>query len=295
MTENTTDEPIPADTATTEMPPPAPSGAGFIRPKEGRMLAGVCAGIANRWDVDVTLVRIGAVVLSVMTGVGVVAYLATWLLTPSSDHPARVTPDVIRAHRGRRIPALIILVLVGLAALGFSRWMWFGPGDHGWFWFGPPFALLVAVAVAVALTNRATRMVIALFLAVVLAGLAVVGIFGPHFGSHDISISRTSGLDQDYGYAVGQVTVDLTGLKLDQPDHFTRVYLGRGDLTVIVPPTLPVKLDATAGLGSVTAAGHRVSGIDAEQHRLLNDPTTPANVLDLDLHVGAGKVTVESG
>jgi phage shock protein PspC (stress-responsive transcriptional regulator) len=293
MTEKPTDGPT-NETETTEMPQPQPQGAGFIRPKEGRMLAGVCAGIANRWDIDVTLVRIAAVVLTVMTGVGVVAYLAAWLLTPSSDHPARLSPDLVSARRGRRIPALVILVLIGLAVVGLSRWIWVGPGYHGWFWFGPPFALLVAIAVALAIAHRGTRMFLALILLVFLAGLTVVGIFGPHIGSHDISISRTSDLDRDYGYAVGDVTVDLTGLRLDQPNHFTRVYVGRGDLTVIVPPTLPVKLDAYAGLGSVTADGHKVSGIDAEQHRLLNDPTGPAAVLDLDLHVGAGKVTVEA-
>src|SRR5438445_6431949 len=54
-------------------------------------IAGVCAGIADYLETDVTLVRLAWVVLSIVPGGligGVIAYLAAWLIMPASDAPA---------------------------------------------------------------------------------------------------------------------------------------------------------------------------------------------------------------
>jgi phage shock protein PspC (stress-responsive transcriptional regulator) len=62
-------------------------------------IAGVCAGLANYFDVDVVLVRAAWVVFSIVPGAiigGVLAYLAAWLLIPESAEPAP-------AARGRRL------------------------------------------------------------------------------------------------------------------------------------------------------------------------------------------------
>jgi phage shock protein C len=53
-------------------------------PDEGK-IAGVCAGLAAYFDVDVTAVRLAWVILSIIPGVfigGLVAYAAAWILTP---------------------------------------------------------------------------------------------------------------------------------------------------------------------------------------------------------------------
>ena len=45
------------------------------RPRAGRMLAGVCAAIAGYFGLDVTLVRVGYVLLTLFTAFsGVIAY-----------------------------------------------------------------------------------------------------------------------------------------------------------------------------------------------------------------------------
>ena len=57
------------------------------RSATGRV-AGVCSGIAEYLDTDVTLVRLAWVVLSIVPGSiigGVVAYLAAWLVMPDAD------------------------------------------------------------------------------------------------------------------------------------------------------------------------------------------------------------------
>ncbi len=47
-----------------------------------KMLGGVAGGIARYLNVDATLVRIIVAVLALTTGIGLVLYLAAWLLVP---------------------------------------------------------------------------------------------------------------------------------------------------------------------------------------------------------------------
>ena len=47
------------------------------------MIAGVCAGIADYFDLDPTLVRVGYILLSLFTMFsGVIAYFILWLVVP---------------------------------------------------------------------------------------------------------------------------------------------------------------------------------------------------------------------
>jgi phage shock protein C len=60
------------------------------RSATGRV-AGVCSGIAEYMDTDVTLIRLAWVVLSIVPGSivgGVVAYLAAWIIMPDADRLA---------------------------------------------------------------------------------------------------------------------------------------------------------------------------------------------------------------
>ena len=52
-------------------------------------LAGVCGGVARHWNVDPVLVRVGCVLLALSGGIGLVLYVAGWLLIPidGSDKP----------------------------------------------------------------------------------------------------------------------------------------------------------------------------------------------------------------
>lgn len=77
----------------------------LFRKKAAGRLAGVCAGIADYLDTDVTLVRLVWVVLSIVPGGlvgGILAYLAAWLLMPDSIEPATVSSGVRRLTRSKR-------------------------------------------------------------------------------------------------------------------------------------------------------------------------------------------------
>ena len=53
------------------------------RPREGRIIAGVCAGIADRFGVSRFLVRV-LFLLFAFTGAGELAYLIGWVVMPNA-------------------------------------------------------------------------------------------------------------------------------------------------------------------------------------------------------------------
>ncbi len=57
----------------------------FTRSASDKKIAGVCGGLARRFDVDPLWVRIGWVVLTLCSfGIGIVAYLLIWWLADES-------------------------------------------------------------------------------------------------------------------------------------------------------------------------------------------------------------------
>lgn len=47
------------------------------------MIAGVCGGIGEYFDVDPTLIRLGWAILVVL-GVGILAYILAWIIIPEA-------------------------------------------------------------------------------------------------------------------------------------------------------------------------------------------------------------------
>ena len=54
----------------------------LTRPKNNKVIAGVCAGIANYFNIDPVLVRIIWLVLLLFFGIGLFAYLLLWVVMP---------------------------------------------------------------------------------------------------------------------------------------------------------------------------------------------------------------------
>jgi phage shock protein PspC (stress-responsive transcriptional regulator) len=76
--ENTpTPTPTPTTTPTTKPP------FRMRRSRTEKMLGGVCGGLAESLDVDVTLLRIAFVALTVLGGgIGIPLYVAAWIVAP---------------------------------------------------------------------------------------------------------------------------------------------------------------------------------------------------------------------
>lgn len=67
----------------------------LMRTRDGRMLAGVCAGLASYLTLDVTLVRVIWAVVSVITGgAGVLAYLVAWIIIPDEGQNGSIAENV---------------------------------------------------------------------------------------------------------------------------------------------------------------------------------------------------------
>ena len=86
--------------------PPAAASASrgprrLVRNMTDRKLGGVCAGLAEYLEMDVSLVRVLAAVSVIFYGLGVVAYLVAWIVIPEGDPipglPPR--PPSRRLHR----------------------------------------------------------------------------------------------------------------------------------------------------------------------------------------------------
>lgn len=73
------------------------------RPADGK-IGGVCAGLADYFDADVALVRAAWVILSIWPGaivLGVIAYLAAWLIMPRAEEASPVVTVQARLVRSR--------------------------------------------------------------------------------------------------------------------------------------------------------------------------------------------------
>jgi signal transduction histidine kinase len=104
--------------ATTPAPPPR----RLYRRREGHLVAGVAAGLADHLGIDVLLIRIGFVVTVVLGGLGVFLYAAFWVFVPqSTDEPRR---EVVRSSRHQ----LVTFAVLGVAILLAAQLVGFGPG-----------------------------------------------------------------------------------------------------------------------------------------------------------------------
>lgn len=120
--DETAGEQTPRDQAPPDPTPGGPPpGGGFgwptlVRPREGRVIKGVCAGLGRATATDPVLWRVVLAVLAVFGGTGIVLYLVGWLLIPSEGSTGS---HVQRLLRGQRVglPAAIALAGLGVVAV----------------------------------------------------------------------------------------------------------------------------------------------------------------------------------
>lgn len=59
-----------------------PQPRSLTRSRDDRVIAGVCGGLAKYLNLDASVVRIGVAVISLFTGVGLIAYVIAALVVP---------------------------------------------------------------------------------------------------------------------------------------------------------------------------------------------------------------------
>jgi phage shock protein PspC (stress-responsive transcriptional regulator) len=72
------------------------SGKVLVRKRDNRIIAGVCAGVADYIGMDVNLLRVLVAVVTVFTvGTGVLAYIVAWAVIPEEGSKSSVIEDLI--------------------------------------------------------------------------------------------------------------------------------------------------------------------------------------------------------
>lgn len=56
----------------------------LVRPRSGKILAGVCAALASRFGVPKFLVRLGFLIFG-LVGVGEIVYIILWVMIPKDS------------------------------------------------------------------------------------------------------------------------------------------------------------------------------------------------------------------
>ena len=64
----------------------------FYRARSGKKIAGVCAGLAEYFNMDVTLVRVLFVVLCAAGGAACLAYIVLWAVAPVAPESSGSPP-----------------------------------------------------------------------------------------------------------------------------------------------------------------------------------------------------------
>ena len=59
------------------------ASTALSRPRHGRLVAGVCAGLSRRFGVSVTLVRALFVLSLLLPGPQILLYIALWIILPA--------------------------------------------------------------------------------------------------------------------------------------------------------------------------------------------------------------------
>jgi phage shock protein PspC (stress-responsive transcriptional regulator) len=114
------------------------------RPRDGRMVAGVSAGLAEYFGLRPAIYRIAFAALALVGGAGILLYAVAALVIPAEGADESIAEEFLRSHRDQ--PG----VLIGLGVAGVLAVILVSAsdtGDWGWPLAGPlSFLLLLAVA-----------------------------------------------------------------------------------------------------------------------------------------------------
>jgi len=76
-------------------------GSRLVRTRNGRMVAGVCTGLAAHFKVDVNLIRLLFGVVTFVWGLGALLYLAAWAIVPEEDEDNSIAETFINKTKSR--------------------------------------------------------------------------------------------------------------------------------------------------------------------------------------------------
>ena len=76
-------------------------GKRLLRIRQGRIVAGVCAGLGAYFGIDVNLVRLAFGVFTVFYGLGILLYLIAWLILPEEGEDGSIVESFVSKRSSR--------------------------------------------------------------------------------------------------------------------------------------------------------------------------------------------------
>jgi phage shock protein PspC (stress-responsive transcriptional regulator) len=274
----------------------------LLRTRRGRLIGGVCSGLAAHFDVDPILFRIAFVGLAIFSGIGIALYLAILLLVPEEGVSwapicllwrGPVANEQWQASADRRLLRWLVLaaVVVVCAVIFALAGAWLA-GTHtqlaAW-----AVVAVGAALVLVAFTRTARRFVlpgVAFALAVATIAAAHVDLHGG-VGDRFYRPQSLSEVRSGYQLGAGRLEIDLRDVTFPAGTTQLHVRLGMGQLVVLVPRGVCVATSARVGGGYVGALERRSAGLDVNWSERPSPPPGTSRLL-VDGNVGLGALLV---
>jgi phage shock protein PspC (stress-responsive transcriptional regulator) len=282
------------------------------RSRSDRMVAGVAGGLARYFDIHPAVYRVGFVVLTLLGGAGIIIYAALALVIPDEGKEDSVATAALKNRRDRPWP-LIGLALVAIAGTILLSRATLWPSGDAWIplliggaailWITRHGAKADTTTDATALAaedSRRMRRVLkgiaiaaATLIALLLVSAAVfASIFHVHLGNgvgdKTYVVAGTQDLKSSYKLGIGDMKVDLSNVRFPAGETEVHTRVDVGNLRVVVPDDVALRVDGDAQLGRVQMLGKSADGRNVDRHVV----EAGKRVLVLKAHVGAGKVRV---
>jgi phage shock protein PspC (stress-responsive transcriptional regulator) len=283
------------------------------RSRSDRMVAGVAGGLARYFDIHPAVFRVGFVVLTLLGGAGLLIYAAAALVMPDDGKQDSIATAALRNRRDRPWPLIGLGLLAVAGAILLSRATLWPDGDAWWLF-------LIAGALILWLTRqpaadatsdgnelaagdsrRVRRVLRGIGIAIAsLVALVVVAIaifmaafdvdLGHGIGTRTYVVTNTEQLRDEYRVGIGSLELDLSRAQLPVGETHVDTRVDVGDLNVIVPSDVALRIHATVEVGEIDLPG----GIGGDGRNVVSDVTeTGERVLVLDADVGAGAVRID--
>ena len=285
------------------------------RSRSDRMIAGVSGGLARYFDIHPAVFRGGFVVLTLLGGAGILIYAVAALVMPDEGKRDSVATAALRNRLDRPWPlvglgllAVAVVILLSRATLWFDGDAWWlfliAGGLILWLTRQPGVAegeATDAKQLAAEDSRRVGRffkrlaIAFAALLALVVAAAAIfVAAFdvdlGSGIGDRNYVVTSPEQLRDEYHLGIGSLDLDLSRVELPVGETHVDVRVDVGDMDVLVPAGVALRINGTAEVGEVDLPdGIKGSGRNVESELI----ETGERVLVLDASVGAGAVRVE--
>jgi phage shock protein PspC (stress-responsive transcriptional regulator) len=163
--------------------------------------------------------------------------------------------------------------------------------------FGIVFVVLGAILVLGARFGRAPGLIV---LGIILLPFAAAAVLVPEplsggAGQVRVAPQTISALQPAYRLAAGQLTVDLSDVDLEGGSVAVTSSVALGQLVVVVPADTAVDVTAKVGAGETSVLGRIDSGVQFSSRVDTTTGVEPSGTLTLNLSVGCGQITVETG